>query len=222
MEETSKPVRRRSFLHWAISIVIVIAALPFLCLIANQVIIAWAMTHWLSTGIKLPDDSGRVRFMVQAKSLHVAEFDRQIKVESKSFPSTTLIVPIDGCGAMPVDVYWYPADRNEGPYLRFIDPRNEYVLDLMHGGIRQVARIDGRIYIGDCTDDLSTWEIGNGYSRDGKEYIEFGGIASPVPKAAGLLAKSDGCYIGSITYSELRCQFKKTKPSVSWQDRDDL
>ncbi|MHB0914043.1 MAG: hypothetical protein ACYC2Y_11480 [Armatimonadota bacterium] len=93
---------------------------------------------------------------------------------------------------------------------------------MKQGGIRQVARIDGQLYIGNCTDDLSTWEIYNSYSKDGKEYIVLGGVDSPAPKAAGLLVKSDGRYIGSITYSIWGCRFKKTKPSVSWQNRDDL
>ncbi len=218
MEEPIKTVRRRPFLRFAICAIIAIVVFPCLYLIAGQVVIAWAMTHWISTDIKLPDRSGHVKFMVQAKHHLVAEFDRQIRIETKSFPSTTLIAPIDGCGDTPVDVYWYPGNKQEGPYLRFVDPSQEYILDLKHGGIRQIARIDGHLYVGKCTDDLSRWEVGGG----GDDNIDFGDINSPVPKAYGLLAEGDGRYMGSITYSMLGCRFKKSKPTVSWRNRDDL
>lgn len=140
-----------------------------------------------------------------------AEWDRKVRIETNRFHGRDRWVPVDTCGAWPVNVYWYPEKNGTGPYLRFRDPMySDYMLDLKHGTTLLMARNKAGIaYVGEISSPLT----GMDYSED-YDTGEITGTVDehPMYKLEHRVASSPGLYLGRIEYPFNRFVSKKEAP----------
>lgn len=173
---------------------------------------------WRRCTIPLPDGSGSVVYMARLNKILVSEWDRKVCIEIKGIKSREMLMPDDGGGASPINVYWYPVKEGRGPYLRLVDPIFEYLLDIQHGTVLLVVRYQGDVYVGEVRKQYS------GYSCRGPIMDEHGKISDPTVsvevdgrpahKLESSIASHLGVYIGCIGESYRGFIPKSAAPEV--------
>ena len=111
----------------------------------------WHMFYWAEfEPIPLPDGAGEL--VLLAKGLHpfLAESARRIRLKSES--SDMLLDLAHNVGGQDVvDVYWYPADEQRGPFVRLEDHWGEYLIDVNKRRSYSLWRVEDTLFAGDCT-----------------------------------------------------------------------
>lgn len=183
-----------------------------MAVLAAFVILAIWIAHdfrvWQQCRIPLPNGYGSVIYMVRLNKILCAEYDRKIRVQTKSIHGRANWIPGDTAGCSPVNVYWYPAHGSKGPYLRFQDPMNEYLVDIHSGKALLIMRLGQRnAYAG---------EISTRYYRS--NICAFGSTVEaevdgrPAHKLESRVALRPGRYIGRISESYWRFIPSKESP----------
>jgi len=165
-----------------------------------------ALVGWIASGfiiwkrcrITLPDGSGTLVYMARLNKILCAEWDRQVRFETKRFHGRTRWVHGDGGGDAPINVYWYPAEGGTGPHLRLREPSVECFVDLKHGTTWLVkSREAGACYVG----EMSSTFPKTGWTEDpttGETVDTVDG--HPVRRLENRVAQSRGVYLGRIEY----------------------
>lgn len=200
---TSNPSGGRSCLRTGCALVLVGFLLMALW-------VGYPFLIWTRARIPLPDGSGSVTYMARLRKILCAEWDRKVRIDTKRFHGVMACVPFDTCGAWPVKVYWYSAANGRGPYLRFRDPLNEYLVDLKHGKTLYVVRTGGNAYVGDISaTGFRSW--GTTTDSDGKEE----GVTvndRPARLLERSVASRPGQYLGRIDHPRRGFVSCKQKP----------
>jgi hypothetical protein len=144
--------------------------------------------------------------MARLNKIFCAEWDRKVKFETHSSNGREKWIVGDPGGASPVNVYWYPATSNSGPYIKFVDPVfDEHCIDLKHSISLFVAkREDGNCYVGEMS---NTWPQKD-LIEDKKGNLIETVDGHPVRKLDPAVASKPGVYLGRIEY-----QFDKFVPA---------
>ena len=105
--------------------------------------------------------------------------------------------------AILINVYWYPADQQGGPWIRLQDQEEEHLVDLQKQKVSRVFRYKGHVFSGELSED-----------HEGTAMVESGGkiLVSVGRREAreitGLpVADSPGTYIGRIEGNYYRLRF---------------
>lgn len=158
---------------------------------------------WEQVAIPLPDGSGSVYYMVQLQQSLCAEYDRKARVQTTRVHGKVHWLPMDTAGGSPVNVYWYPAERGRGPYLRFRDPLQEYLVDVSSGTTLLVVRVPGAgTYAGEIRSNRLSSSVSSMGSppRD----VEVMVCDRPAHKLDSRIADKPGQYIGRVDESYRR------------------
>jgi hypothetical protein len=181
-----------------------ISCFRFGCIVV--IVLFVALAGWIASGfiiwrqcrIPLPDGSGSIVYMARLNKILCAEWDRKVRFETNTFPKRDRWVPGDPAGASPVNVYWYPAKGNSGPYIKLADPiLDECYIDLKHGTTLFVKnRENGNCFVGEMS---STWPK-TSYYEDQKGNLIETVDGHPVHKLDPYVASNPGVYLGRIEY----------------------
>jgi len=159
--------------------------------------IALVARSYTFTGIEIdcPDRSGHIVFLRKCTHPFLAEYDRKIRFETNTIKGVTKPLPINCGGRTKINVYWYKAQDGNETYLRLQDHWGEYMIDLERGLTQNILRIDGRVFVGDISDDTV---IGLGWEKtDGKLTKMYAG-ESEAKEITGEPHSLPGKYIGRI------------------------
>lgn len=156
---------------------------------------------WEECSVELPNGSGRFVFLRQHIHPFLAEYDRKIRFETEHGATNTAWLRTNVGGRTKVNVYWYPADQEEGPFVRLQDHWGEHILDFRRSVTRLVSRMQGAAYIGDMAgpDTGSGWQRRIGAEREETEFLVG---TTKNEKVTGLLASGSGLYVGRIDGSQ--------------------
>ncbi|MEN6521031.1 MAG: hypothetical protein ABFD46_07775 [Armatimonadota bacterium] len=166
---------------------------------------------WRHCRIPLPDGSGSIVYKARLNKILCAEWDRKVRFETSKFHGRERWVIGDPAGANPVNIYWYPATGNSGPYIKFVDPATaECYIDLKHGItlLFRTKHADGNSYAGELS---STWPK-FGSTTDKQGYFLETVDGHPVKMLPKWIASKPGVYIGRIEYPYNRFVPAKISP----------
>jgi len=153
---------------------------------------------WKQCRIPLPNGAGSVIYMARLRKIFCAEWNRQVCLETGGFQGKCSWIPGDSGGAWPVKVYYYPAVKGVGPYLRFVDPVSEYAVDLGNGTTLLLRRrVKGGVYGVPLT---SSWPRRGSatHGATGATVETIGG--RPLRRLGYPLGRGPGTYIGRVEY----------------------
>jgi hypothetical protein len=105
-----------------------------------------------------------------------------------------LPLPYNIGGKQKIQVYWYDATSDEGPFVRLSDRWGEYLVDLSHNRTEEIIRFKGRAFVGDIRpgEDHSSW------SGD-SDKMEVSINGRPARELTGPVAAGDGQKVGEIS-----------------------
>lgn len=86
---------------------------------------------WIECPIELPGKSGRIVFLRRHSHPFLAEYERQVRYETKALAIVRPLPPNTG-GKTKINVYYYEAKNGQGPYVKFQDRYGNYRFDLSH------------------------------------------------------------------------------------------
>ena len=112
-----------------------------------------------------------------------------------------------------VGVYWHPAANGQGPFLRFVDPGNEQVLDLGRREVGNLHRLNARIYEVDYEYDnttLCTSGVTQEFDGNGKLIRLTGPNGGPPTDLTQALESARCTYLGSIVRKGNKLVFVKS------------
>jgi hypothetical protein len=115
---------------------------------------------WVEVGFVLPNENGRVIFMIQTAHPVLAEYNRKIRIETIGKEPVTLSLPMNTGGDNIVNVYHFMGSSSSGEkmiLLRLEDSLGEHIIDLEHGTFLEDENtfFEGWVYVGRF-DDRST------------------------------------------------------------------
>jgi hypothetical protein len=162
--------------------------------------------------IEIPSDGDRVIFMRKGAHWIYAEYNRKIKFIATDGKEVLKPLPMNTGGRTFINVYWYKSHDDEGPYLRLLDTRGEYLVDLAERTTNVVIRYEsprdsGRIltFAGPVQDkgkrSVGTYPDGVRASVDGR----------PAQRLTGQLAEEPGQYLGRLESRGAGLTFVRTK-----------
>lgn len=153
---------------------------------------------WSECAVQLPNESGRVVLLRRCLHPLFAEYDRQIRFEVGDDPNTVCWLPTNCGGRTCINVYWYPANRAEGPYVKLRDSWGVYVLDLQRKTASILREHNGVRYIGEIPPQ-SDGSVSSGWSKaDGRKDWTYTVGKNEGRKLNGLLAEAKGLYLGRL------------------------
>jgi len=140
---------RKKWWRWPLRIGCGCLSIPVLLLALRILATVVAMNRWAGCEIRLPNGSGSVVFLQKLSHPIMAEFDRRVRFDTGVHRGVVAPLPMDTCGAQPINVYWISARGKMGPYLYMRDPIQDYLVDLKRGATRALAKEQGRVFAQD-------------------------------------------------------------------------
>ena len=156
---------------------------------------------WRKCKIPLPDGSGSVVYMTRWLKYPASIWERKVRIETTQFRGKHGWLELTRA-TYPVNVYWYPARKGKGPYLKFGDGSDESLVDLRNGTSLLVAHYiagDDNPYVGEIKRGSSGYSISS--SSNSNEVLLNG---RPARKLDNYVASGKGTYIGRIQQSYSR------------------
>ena len=94
---------------------------------------------WTECPLALPDKSCRIVFLRRHRHPFLAEYDRKIRCEVAD-RVTVKSLPTNSGGKTKINVYYYAAHKDLGPFIRLRDRYGNYRFDLGNG-VEEIAAI---------------------------------------------------------------------------------
>jgi hypothetical protein len=102
-----------------------------------------------------------------------------------------------------VNAYWYPADRQGGPWIRLQDEEGEHLVDIRKQKVFRVLRYKGHVFSGELSGDQEGTAM---LESGGKILVSIG--RREAREITGLpIADSPGTYTGRIEGNYYRLRF---------------
>jgi hypothetical protein len=156
----------------------------------------------ISCTIPIPPEHGTLVFLRHGIHPSLSAYEYKLKFV-KGSTTVERSMPSNIGGYALVNIYWYPADQQGGPWVRFQDQEGEYLADIEEQKVFRIFRHKSRVFIG---------ELSNG--QEGTAIVESGGkiLISVGQRDAneitGLsISDSPGTYIGRIEEKFYRLRF---------------
>jgi hypothetical protein len=156
----------------------------------------------ISCTIPIPPEHGTLVFLRHGIHPSLTVYQYNLKF-TKGSTTVERSLPSNSRSLTLVNTYWYPANQQGGPWIRFQDQKREYLVDMKEQKVSRVLRYKGRVFVGELSGD-----------QDGIAIVESGGkiLVSVGRRDAyeitGLsTGDSPGTYIGRIEGNYYRLRF---------------
>jgi hypothetical protein len=107
-----------------------------------------------------------------------------------------LPLPYNVGGKQRIDVFWYDATAEEGPFLRLSDRWGEYLVDVRHNTTARVVRLKGRAFVGLLRSGED--KAAMSYDDEGNR-CEVSVAGRPAREIIGPVASQKGRKVGEIS-----------------------
>jgi len=156
----------------------------------------------ISCTIPIPPKYGTLVFLRHGIHPSLTPYEYKLKF-TKASTTVERSLPSDSRSLIFVDTYWYPANQQEGPWVRLQHQDVEYLVNMKDQKVSRVLRYKGHIFSGDLSGD-----------QEGVAIVESGGrILISVGRRDAYeitgtpVADSPGKYIGRIEGNYYRLRF---------------
>jgi hypothetical protein len=166
----------------------------------------------ISCTIPIPPEHGTLIFLRHGIHPSLTAYEYKLKftkgstVLERSLPSNNRILTL-------VNTYWYPANQQGGPWVRFQHPEGEYLIDIKQQKVSRVFRYKGRVFAG----ELSGGQDGIAIVESGGKILVSVGRRDAYEITGTPVGDSPGTYIGRIEGNYYRLRF--ITPSQSLEQR---
>ncbi len=161
-----------------------------------------SMPLQISCTIPIPSEYGTLTFLRHGVHPSLSEYHYRLKLIEGS-TAVERPLPSDSRPFTLINTYWYPANQQEGPWVRIQGREGEYLLDMKNHKFSGVLRYKGHVFSGELTS-----------SQDGMAIVESGGrILVSVGRRDAYeitgtpVGDSSGEYIGRIEGNYYRLRF---------------
>jgi hypothetical protein len=156
----------------------------------------------ISCTIHIPPEHGTLIFLRHGIHPSLTAYEYKLKftkgstVLERSLPSNNRILTL-------VNTYWYPANQQGGPWVRFQHPEGEYLIDIKQQKVSRVFRYKGRVFAG----ELSGGQDGIAIVESGGKILVSVGRRDAYEITGTPVGDSPGTYIGRIEGNYYRLRF---------------
>jgi hypothetical protein len=156
----------------------------------------------ISCTIPIPPEHGTLVFLRHGIHPSLAPYEYKLKI-TKGSTSVERSLSSNSRSLALVNTYWYQANQQGGPWVRFQHQEGEYLVDIKEEKVSRVLRYKGHVFAGELFD-----------GREGIAIVESGGkILVSVGRRDALeitglsISDSSGKYIGRIEGNYYRLRF---------------
>ena len=156
----------------------------------------------ISCAIPIPPEEGSLVFLRYGLHPSLAGYECNLKI-TKGSTVVERSLFLSSRASTLVNVYWYPADQQGGPWIRFQDQEGEILVNIQKQRIFQLLHLKGHVF----ADELSGGQEGTAVvESSGRIIVSVGGREAQ--EITGLpIADSPGTYMGRIEGNIYRLQF---------------
>jgi hypothetical protein len=166
----------------------------------------------ISCKISIPSEYGTLVFLRHGIHPSFSVYEYKLKFTKGSTTIERSMYSSRG-GYTLANTYWYPADQQRGPWVRFQDQEGEYLVDIKEQKVFRVLRYKGHVFAG----ELSSGQEGMAIVESGGKILISVGHRDANEITGLPISSSPGTYIGRIEEKSYRLRF--ITPSQSPKQR---
>jgi hypothetical protein len=156
----------------------------------------------MSCTIPISPEHGTLVFIRHGIHPSLSEYKYKLKF-TKGSTVLERTLPSDNRSFVLVNAYWYPANQQEGPWIRLQDQEGEYLLDMKEHKVSRVLRYKGRVFAG----ELFSGQDGIAIVESGGRIVVSVGRRNAYEITGTPIGDFPGTYIGRIEGNYYRLRF---------------
>jgi hypothetical protein len=156
----------------------------------------------ISCTIPIPPEHGTLVFLRHGIHPSLTAYQYNLKF-TKGSTTVERSLPSNSRSLTLVNTYWYPANQQRGPWIRFQDQKGEYLVDMKEQKVSRVLRYKGRVFAG----ELSGGQDGIAIVESGGKILVSVGRRDAYEITGTPIGDSPGTYIGRIEGNYYRLRF---------------
>lgn len=156
----------------------------------------------ISCTIPIPPEHGTLVFLRHGIHPSLTAYQYNLKF-TKGSTTVERSLPSNSRSLTLVNTYWYPANQQGGPWIRFQDQKREYLVDMKEQKVSRVLRYKGRVFAG----ELSGGQDGIAIVESGGKILVSVGRRDVYEITGTPVGDSPGTYMGRIEGNYYRLRF---------------
>ena len=156
----------------------------------------------VSCSIPIPPEYGTLVYLRHGIHPSLTLYEYKLKF-IKGSTTVERPLPSNSRSLILVNTYWYPANQQGGPWVRFHDREGEYLIDIKQQKVSRVLRYKGRVFAG----ELSGGQMGTAIVESGGKILVSVGRRDTYEITGLSTGDSSGTYIGRIEGNYYRLRF---------------
>ncbi len=152
--------------------------------------------------IPIPPEHGTLVFLRHGIHPSLTLYEYKLKF-TKGLTAVERPLPSNRRSRALVNIYWYPANQQGGPWVRFRDRDGEYLIDMKEQKVSRVLRYGGHVFAG----ELSSGKDGIAIVESGGKILVSVGRRDAYEITGTPVGISAGKYIGRIEGNYYRFRF---------------
>ena len=156
----------------------------------------------ISCKIPIPSEYGTLIFLRHGIHSSLSAYEYKLKFTVGPTTIERFIFSNRG-GYTLVDTYWYPTDQQGGPWVRFQNQEDEYLLDIKEQRVLRILRYKGHVFAA----ELSSGQEGMALVESGGRILISVGQRDAHEITSLSINSSPGTYIGRIEGKYYRLRF---------------
>jgi hypothetical protein len=156
----------------------------------------------ISCTIPIPPEHGTLIFLRHGIHPSLTAHEYKLKFTKRS-TTVERSLPSNSRTLTLVNTYWYPANQQGGPWIRFQDQKGEYLVDMKEQKVFRILRYKGRVFAG----ELSSGQEGVAIVESGGKILVSAGRRDAYEITGTPVGDSSGKYIGRIEGNYYRLRF---------------
>jgi hypothetical protein len=161
-----------------------------------------SMPLQISCTIPIPPEYGTLVFLRHGIHPSLTPYEYKLKF-AKGSTVLEQSLPSDNRSLTLVNIYWYLANQQGGPWVRLQDQEGEYLIDMKEHKVSGILRYKGRVFAG----DLSGGQDGMAIVESGGKILVSVGRRDAYEITGTPVSDSPGKYIGRIEGNYYRLRF---------------
>ncbi|MGO8991046.1 MAG: hypothetical protein ACLQGU_16505 [bacterium] len=166
----------------------------------------------ISCTIPIPPEYGTLTFLRHGIHPSLSPYEYKLKF-TKGSTVVGRSLPSDSRSLTLINIYWYPANQQGGPWLRLQHQEGEYVVDMKEHKVSRILRYKGHVFAGQLSGD----QEGVAIVESGGKILISVGRRDAYEVTGTPVGDSSGEYIGRIEENYYRLRF--IPPSQSPEQR---
>jgi hypothetical protein len=156
----------------------------------------------ISCTIPIPPEYGTLVFLRHGIHPSLSPYEYKLKF-TKGSTVVERSLPSDSRSLTLINIYWYPANQQAGPWVRLQHQEAEYLVDMKQQKLSRIFRYKGRVFAGQLSGD----QEGIAIVESGGRILVSVGRRDAYEITGTRVGDSSGEYIGRIEGNYFRLRF---------------